>query len=161
MSDSGATDPDDICNWLRVDARITTSGKLQAADPARLAAIGVRHVINLALDTHPDALPDAAQEMARAGLRYTHIPVPFNAPQEGHYLAFRAAMEADDELVHIHCIMNYRVSAMLYRWHREQGMAEPEAHRLMARIWTPQTSDLSAAPAWTALVETPMSGAEK
>ena len=43
-------DPEDIPGWQRIDAAITTSGRLTAADPARLAAIGVRSVINLALD---------------------------------------------------------------------------------------------------------------
>ena len=41
-------DPSDIRNWRRRPDGITTSGKLEPGDPARLAAIGVRHVINLA-----------------------------------------------------------------------------------------------------------------
>ena len=46
-------DPADIRNWQRRPDGITTSGKLEPYDPARLAAIGVRHVVNLALDDHP------------------------------------------------------------------------------------------------------------
>jgi hypothetical protein len=49
-------DPDDIRGWQRLSDGVTTSGCLTCADPARLAAIGVRHVINLALDDHPEAL---------------------------------------------------------------------------------------------------------
>lgn len=48
-----AGDPAGIRNWQRRADGITTSGKLEAGDPALLAAIGVRHVINLALDSHP------------------------------------------------------------------------------------------------------------
>lgn len=147
------SDPADIRNFLRLDARITTSGRLQPGDPARLAAIGVRHVVNLALADHPEALPDAAGEMARAGLRYTHIPIPFDAPTLAHYEAFRAVIEADDEPVHVHCIMNWRVSALFYRWHREaRGMAEPEARALMERIWKPHEMDRDDARAWAALI---------
>lgn len=42
-----AADPDDIRNFQRLDARTTTSGRLLPGDPPRLAAIGVRHVIEL------------------------------------------------------------------------------------------------------------------
>ena len=77
-------DQQDIRNFLRLSDRITTSGKLDPADPQRLADIGVRRVINLALCDHPEALPGAERLMAEAGLHYTHIPVPFDAPSEEH-----------------------------------------------------------------------------
>ena len=54
------SDPADIRGWQRLDAGTTTSGKLLDGDPERLAAIGVRHVINLALDDSPEALADEA-----------------------------------------------------------------------------------------------------
>ena len=146
-------DPDDIRNWLRLNDRITTSGKLDVGDPARIAATGARHVINLALDDHPEALPDEAAKMAQAGMRYTHIPIPFDAPTDEHYEAFRAALDADDAPVHIHCIMNWRVSALLYRYNRdEKGMAEPDARALMRRIWDPAESDYPGNAAWADLI---------
>ena len=63
------SDPGDIRAWQRLSERITTSGRLQEPDPARLAAIGVRHVINLAMPDHPEALPDAEARFAAEGLR--------------------------------------------------------------------------------------------
>ena len=146
------SDPGDIRNWLRLSDRITTSGRLQSGDPERLAAIGTRHVINLALADHPDALADAEAAMANAGLRYTHIPVPFDAPTDEHYRAFAAALDADDEPVHVHCIMNWRVSAFLYRWNRERGMDEAAARRQMEAIWSPEENDHPAAPVWAAFI---------
>ena len=132
------TDPSDIRNFLRVDTRVTTSGRLEPGDAARLAASGVRHVVNLALDEHPEALPDEATEIARAGLRYTHIPIPFDAPTEDHYRAFVEVIEADDESLHVHCIMNWRVSALFFRYRRDViGVAEDETRALMERIWSP------------------------
>jgi uncharacterized protein (TIGR01244 family) len=145
-------DPADIRNWLRLSDRITTSGRLQAGDPARLAAIGVRHVINLAMPDHPEALPSADAAMAEAGLRYTHIPVPFDAPDEALYRRFATALDANDEPVHVHCIMNWRVSAFFYRWNRERGMDEAEARRQMERIWSPEENDRADAPKWAAFV---------
>lgn len=146
------SDPADIRGWQRLSARITTSGRLEPADPARLAGLGVHRVVNLALDDHPDALPDEAALMAAAGIGYTHIPVPFDAPQRGHYEAFKAAL-AGDEPVHVHCIMNWRVSAFFYLLHREQGMAENEARAMMAQQWDPLTSDDPRAEPWRALLE--------
>ncbi|MBT2134785.1 protein tyrosine phosphatase family protein [Croceibacterium sp. LX-88] len=146
-------DLDDIRAWQRLSDRITTSGRLQAPDPARLAEIGVRHVINLALADHPEALPDAEAAFAAAGLGYTHIPVPFDAPTEVHYQAFLDTLETAEGPVHVHCIMNWRVSAFFYRYHRDAcGIAEPEARALMERQWSPEDNDHPAAPAWAAFI---------
>jgi uncharacterized protein (TIGR01244 family) len=145
-------DPTDIRNWLRLSDGVTTSGKLREGDPQRLAEIGVRRVINLALAEHPEALPDAEQAMAKAGLAYTHIPVPFDAPTEAHYRAFVAALEADDTPVHIHCIMNWRVSAFFCRYHVEHGMDAGEARRQMERIWSPEDNGHKDAPKWAAFL---------
>lgn len=144
-------DPADIRSFLRLSPQVTTSGRLQPGDPARLAAMGARRVINLALDGHPEALPDAAAEMAEAGLGYTHIPVPFDAPGEEHYRAFVAALEADDTPVHVHCIMNWRVSAFFCRYHREQGMDESAARALMHLVWSPETAEYPGADKWAAM----------
>ena len=133
---------------------MTTSGKLDKEDPRRLAAIGVKHVINLAMDDHPEALPDAGQAMADAGIAYTHIPVPFDAPDDRHYASFVAALEADDRPVHVHCIMNFRVSTFFYRYHVETGqMVETAARALMEKVWQPHGADGMEAPAWQAFVE--------
>ena len=146
-------DPDDIRAWQRLSERVTTSGRLQEHDPARLAAIGVRHVINLALAEHPEALPGAETAFAARGIAYTHIPVPFDGPTEEHYRAFVTALEAGEEPVHVHCIANWRVSAFFYRWHRDAcGMAEPEARALMERQWSPETNEHESAPVWAAFI---------
>jgi uncharacterized protein (TIGR01244 family) len=145
-------DPTDIRNWLRLPGDLTTSGKLLEGDPQRLAAAGVRRVINLALAEHPDALPNAERAMAQVGLAYTHIPVPFDAPTEAHYQAFVAALESDDAPVHVHCIMNWRVSAFLYRYHVERGMNEDEARRQMEQVWLPEENGHPDAPKWAAFV---------
>ncbi len=145
------TDPADIRAFLRLSPTLTTSGRLQPGDPARLAATGARAVINLAMPDHPEALPHAAAEMAAAGLAYTHIPVPFDAPTLEHYRAFADALEGVEGPVHVHCIMNWRVSAFLCRWHREQGMADEAAKAQMQLVWDPETSDYPHAEKWAAI----------
>jgi len=145
-------DPADIRNWQRRSAGLTTSGRLEPHDPARLAAIGVTHVVNLALADHPEALADEGVLLAAQGIGYTHIPVPFDAPRPEHVAALRAALAAATGPVHVHCIMNWRVSAFLYLIDRETGVPEAEAHARMAEIWDPATSDHPMAGAWKALL---------
>lgn len=145
-------DPDHIACWQRLDARTTTSGRLTADDVPALASAGVRHVINLALEDSPGALANEAGLMAEQGLRYTHIPVPFEAPGESHFEAFREAYDTDGEPVHVHCIMNYRVSAFFYRYNRAKGMPQAEARTLMEQQWSPETNDDPRAPVWAQFI---------
>lgn len=138
-----AADPEHITNWQRLDARTTTSGRLVADNIAALAAMGVRHVINLAPDGEGNgSLPGEAELLAEQGIRYSYIPVPFLAPQESHFEAFCRAFAADDEPVHVHCIANWRVSAFFYRYNRDmREMDEPAARALMEQQWSPETGD--------------------
>ncbi len=147
-----SVDPADIRAWQRLGTDVTTSGRLDAHDPARLAAIGVARVINLALDEHPEALAGEADKLASLGIAYTHIPVPFDAPNDDHFAAFCTALEAAEAPVHVHCIMNWRVSAFFYRYHLARGMAKAEARALLEQQWSPDKSDHPAAPAWAAFI---------
>jgi uncharacterized protein (TIGR01244 family) len=147
-----ASDPEDIRSWQRRADGITTSGKLEPRDPARLAAIGVRHVINLALDDHPEALADEAALMAAAGIAYTHIPVPFDAPTPAHVAAMAEALTAHPGPHHVHCIANYRVTAFFYLLDRAAGVPEAEARARMAAVWNPIESDDPRAAPWRALL---------
>lgn len=133
------SDPIDIYHWRRLDHRITTSGQPSEQQLADLAALGIRHVINLALHTHDKALPDEAASLSRLGVRYIHIPVKFEAPAEADFAEFcRVMATMDDEPVHIHCIANLRVSAFLYRWQRDNlGRDEAAARELMDSVWQP------------------------
>jgi uncharacterized protein (TIGR01244 family) len=147
------SDPQDIRGWQRLSDAITTSGRIEEADVARLAALGVRQVVNLALDSHADALADEAGKFAAQSIAYTHIPVPFDAPDEAHFAAFRAAVEQGPQPLHVHCIMNWRVSAFFYRLHRDhRAMPEPEARALMEVHWSPETSDYPGSDAWAEFI---------
>ncbi len=147
-------DPDDIRAWQRLDDRTTTSGKIDDKDVARLAAIGVEHVINLALDEHPEALADEGAKLTAVGIGYTHIPIPFDAPHSSHFEAFRKTLdEIGDAPVHVHCIMNWRVSAFYYRLNRDyRGMDEGGARALMHQQWAPERSDDARAKIWAEFI---------
>lgn len=146
-------DPTDIRAWQRLDAETTTSGRIEEKDVARLADLGVRHVINLALETHPEALAGEGEKLAAHGIAYTHIPVPFDAPGEDHFAAFLDALNHGPKPLHVHCIMNWRVSAFFYRLNRDhRAMPEPEARALMERQWSPEGHDSNEARVWAAFI---------
>ena len=145
-------DPSDIRNWRRRSDAITTSGRLEAGDPARLAALGVRHVVNLALDDHPEALPDEAERLAAEGIGYSHIPVPFDAPRREHVAELARVLADTKGPVHVHCIMNWRVTAFFYLLDLENGVPKREPRARMATVWDPLASDDPHLAPWKALL---------
>lgn len=146
-------DPSDIRNWQRRPDGITTSGRLERDDLGRLAEIGIRHVVNLALDAHPEALAEEKSLLAERGIGYTHIPVPFDAPTKAHLDTLRTALSCVGRPVHVHCIMNYRVTAFMYLLDREAGVSEEEARRRMQEVWDPLESEEPAAQPWKELLK--------
>ena len=133
------SDPTHIFAWRRLSDTLTTSGQPSEEGLASIRAMGVEHVINLGLHTHERALPDEAATVATLDMTYTHIPVEFDAPQEKDFAHFREVMyELGDVPVHVHCIVNARVSAFLYRYRRDAlGLDEEEARAAMETVWRP------------------------
>ena len=64
----------------------------------------------------------------------------------------KAALDAAVGPVHVHCIMNWRVSAFFYLLNRANGMDENEARSIMARQWDPISSENPAAAPWRAML---------
>ena len=72
-------------------------------------------------------------------MKYTHVPVQFEAPTEADLLAFFAAMEAArGQKLLVHCAANMRVTAFLgLYWRIRQGWTEEQAFQLMRGVWQP------------------------
>ena len=132
-------DPDHIFRWQRLDDRLTTSGQPTEPELAEIAALGVRHIVNLGLHSHERALPDEAAAVAALGMTYIHIPVAFDQPTEADFTAFcRTLADLEDCPVHVHCIVNARVSAFFYRYRRDiLGWDGATARAAMEAIWQP------------------------
>ncbi len=126
-----------IANFLPIDDRIGTAGQPSESELREAAADGYKAVVNLGLLDPRYCLADEAGLVGSLGLRYHHIPVPFDAPAVEHFRAFLAAMdECAGGRVLVHCAANYRVSSfmalygeMKLGWTREQG----DAHA--RRLW--------------------------
>lgn len=143
-----------ILNWRRLSPTLTSSGQPSEAQLGEIAALGVTDVINLGPHEHVKALPNEATSVAALGMRYTYIPVDFAAPTEADYAAFVAAMaEAEGRTIHVHCIVNARVSAFFYRYRRDAIGAEAARAELNS-VWEP-------AGVWASFIgDTPVDGAE-
>jgi protein tyrosine phosphatase (PTP) superfamily phosphohydrolase (DUF442 family) len=147
------TDPA-ILNWRRLGPTLTSSGQPSEAQLGEIAALGVTDVINLGPHEHVQALPNEAASVAALGMRYTYIPVDFAAPTETDYAAFAAAMaEAEGRTIHVHCIVNARVSAFFYRYRRDAIGAEAARAELNS-VWEP-------AGVWASFIgDMPVEGAD-
>ena len=145
-------DPEHIYHWQRIDSRVTTSGQPNEAELGALAALGVRHIVNLAPHSHAKALPDEAGSVARLGMGYSNIPVDFTRPAEADFAAFCVLMNRHQGApLHVHCAANYRVSAFLYRYRRDVlGADEGQARHDLLRVWQPDA-------AWAAFLGWPAS----
>ncbi len=72
-------------------------------------------------------------------MTYVHIPVPFDAPDIDHLGMFLGVMNRfPDKKIRVHCAVNMRVSAFLYRYQRlVGGKKHEEALRVMLPTWKP------------------------
>lgn len=133
------TDFSFLPSFVEVTPNLITSGQPNPDDFARLAAAGVETVINLAAPSSESYIVDEAKRVLDAGMRYVHIPVPWDSPQREDFEAFRAALSAHEgRTTLVHCALNMRVSAFVYLARsRYSGEDEPTARARMQQIWTP------------------------
>jgi protein tyrosine phosphatase (PTP) superfamily phosphohydrolase (DUF442 family) len=139
---------DSIRNYVRLTPLIGTAGQPRRDQFELIAEAGFEGVINLAMPDHRDSIADEGALVARLGLTYSHLPVPFDAPTPDHLRRFCALLEAQRDLpLFVHCIMNYRVSAFMYLFlTRVRGVADAEARSPVFERWNvePQWKTLMA-----------------
>ena len=89
---------------------------------------------------HEKSIPNEGAVVTSLGMVYIHIPVPFDAPNEDHYQTFSGYMDAmKNKKVWIHCIVNARVSAFLFRYLQEsRGLPAAEAKSPVLVNWLPE-----------------------
>jgi protein tyrosine phosphatase (PTP) superfamily phosphohydrolase (DUF442 family) len=133
----------DIYDFLPLTQTLLTSGQPTEGQFPAVASAGVQAVINLALSTSDNALPDEASVVESLGMQYFHIPVLWENPTRADLDRFFDTMDRHSEQkVFVHCAANMRVSAFvaLYRilrlgWDREQALADTN------RIWNPYENE--------------------
>ena len=127
-----------IRNVLRIDDRLATSGMPQPDDFAALRQAGFDVVINLALPTSDNALPNEGELVSAQGMTYVHIPVTFDAPQPADFERFTRVLDAcAGQRVFVHCAANKRVSAFVFLHRLGHGTSRAIAERDLKKIWEP------------------------
>ena len=127
-----------IRNFLRIDDGLATSGMPQPGDFAALREAGFDVVINLALPTSDDALPNEGELVSAQGMTYVHIPVKFDAPQPADFERFTRVLDAcAGQRVFVHCAANMRVSAFVLLHRLRHGEDRAIAESDLNKIWQP------------------------
>jgi protein tyrosine phosphatase (PTP) superfamily phosphohydrolase (DUF442 family) len=132
-----------IYHYLPLSRNLLTSGQPTREQFAILAEAGVKTVVNLALPTSPNALPDEEAIVTALGMEYFHIPVIWETPDSLSLEKFMNLMEKlGSRKTLVHCAANMRVSAFiaLYRILR-LGWEHERAFKDVYRIWDPYQND--------------------
>lgn len=118
---------------------ICSSGQPTEQQFEEIAADGYQVVINLAMPDNERAVSTEGSIVSSLGMTYIHIPVPFDAPNEDHFNDFCGYMNAlKEKKVWVHCVVNARVSAFLYRYLQlEKGLSVAEATSPLLTAWLP------------------------
>jgi protein tyrosine phosphatase (PTP) superfamily phosphohydrolase (DUF442 family) len=122
-----------VFDWL------WTSGQLSEKDIARLPALGIEAVINLAPPTSSNALSGEAEYVTREGIAYIQIPVKWERPELDQLAQFFGVLKAfAGRKIWVHCAKNMRVSAFIYLY-RKLCLAESEEVSIhpMQAVWVP------------------------
>ena len=118
---------DGILNFFQTTPAIGTSGQPTREQFGQIGAAGYEVVVNLAMPDSEDALEDEGSLVAKAGMVYVNIPIPFDAPRPWHLARFIAVMDGfKDDRVWVHCQVNARVSAFMFKYMTGVRGAVPE-----------------------------------
>ncbi len=130
----------DAPNVVVIETKLVTSGQPSAEALAGLKTEGFDAVIYLAPSSVSDAVKDEPAILARQGVEFVHVAIPFGAPTEGHFEAVSAALSRlKDKKVLVHCQVNMRASTMVFLHRVARRKESPSsAYEAVSRVWSPQ-----------------------
>ncbi len=130
-----------IRNYVQLLPNIATSGQPTVEQFKEIASGGYEVVINLAMPSHQDAIADEGNIVAELGMRYLHLPVPFDRPTAEHLRQFLKIMAAlKGSKIWVHCIMNYRVAVFMFHYlSKIENYSDAEATSPIFSEWTPNS----------------------
>jgi uncharacterized protein (TIGR01244 family) len=126
-----------IYNYRSVDERFATGGQPTEEQLKAAAAEGFKTVINLATLDPRYSLKDEGGLADSLGMKYHHIPVPWEQPSDADFARFEQAMQAAGEgKTLVHCAANFRATAFysLYAM-KHLGWSPARAEEFRASIW--------------------------
>lgn len=127
-------------NVVAISDRLVTAGQPTAQSLAHLGEQGFKADIYLAPPTVRDAIPDEKEIVARQGIEFVNIPIPFGEPTEADFKQFVETMNRfRDRKVLVHCQVNMRASSMTFLYRVIERHEAPElAYEAVARVWSPE-----------------------
>lgn len=111
-----------ILNYIKVSDTISTSGQPLKKQFTQIAKEGFEVIINLGLNTHPEALENEDKIVSKNGMIYFHIPISWEEPEIDRlklFLILLETLQKQNKKVFIHCVKNYRVSVFIYRYKKD------------------------------------------
>ena len=130
----------DVINFFQITDTIGTGGQPSLSQLYDIAQNGYDVVINLATHNSENAIENEGSIVASLGMTYIHIPVPFEAPTpEPLRKFFRFMNGLSEEKVFVHCAVNARVSAFVFKYlTMERKMQAEKATTPLLAQWLPQ-----------------------
>ena len=130
---------ENIFNYLWLNDKVATGGQPTEKQLELVKNAGYQTVINLALPTSENALPDEKAVVESLGMTYINIPIDFNHPTEEEFDLFTETMQArQEEKIFVHCAANLRVSAFMYLYRTlYQNVSEETAKQDLNKLWQP------------------------
>ena len=134
---------DQLLNFCQLAENIATAGQPTKEQFRAIADQGYVNVVNLAMHDSNNAIKDEGNLVASLGMSYFHLPVPFDKPTAGHVKKFIGLMNVlDGEKVLVHCAVNARVSAFMYKYLTlDKGMPAETSTSPLLKQWLPQMDD--------------------
>lgn len=130
---------EEIYNFLQLSDSIATAGQPNVEQFAAIKQAGYDVVVNLALPTSTNAIPNEREVVESQGMEYIHIPVVWENPTIEDANRFFQVIQANiDRKIFVHCAMNMRVSAFMYLYRCIHEQIDDEvAKQDLHKIWVP------------------------
>ena len=127
---------EDIANFFQITDNIGTGGQPNISQINEIAKANYSVVINLAMHDSDNAIPGEDKIVTSLGMKYMHIPVPFDAPTSDHLEHFFSAMDSfENDRVFVHCAANYRASVFMYKYLTlRKGVAHEKAASVAQKV---------------------------
>jgi protein tyrosine phosphatase (PTP) superfamily phosphohydrolase (DUF442 family) len=143
-------DMENIINFYQITENIGTGGQPTIGELAKIAEANYSVVVNLAMHDSDNAISEEGDIVSSLGMKYIHIPVPFEAPTSDHLKNFFNVMDSfEDKKVFVHCAVNARVSAFMHQYLTlKKGVSSDQASSPLLNQWLP-TMDTN----WKSIME--------
>ena len=131
---------EDIINFYQITENIGTGGQPTISQLTKIAEENYSVIVNLAMHDSDNAISEEGDIVSSLGMKYIHIPVPFEAPNSNHLKKFFNVMDSfEEKKIFVHCAVNARVSAFMHQYLTlKKGVSSEKATSPLLHQWLPK-----------------------